>query len=672
MKATKLIPFLVVLLVLAGLAVWRKNSEKKPASLASQVKLERLTPEGIGAADIGKVELFSGAKPEEKVVLEKSGEDWKITSLFNAPVNRESYDEFLGNILKMKGEFRATADNDERLAQYELKDDQAFHVLAYKAGETAPAVDLRVGKSADFRTVFVRRAGDKQVFVESINPKRDAGVSDSGGDGAVPKSTKWLKTDLLKLEKDKITKVALTLPDKQLVFERREKPKPPEEPKPEAAEGEGEGEKPAEPAKPEYEWVLASGGFAPAFSDMELQTLLGRFTNLTVTDVKDPTKKAEWGLETPQYKAVISVEGQNDVVLIGGRPQPGGDTYLMVEGAADGLVYQMNKINFEQIFAKGSPLFTLPGLTLAKEEITRVEIAGPDGRAVLEPAEGAWRVTEPALDLEAQKTAIDNLVTAAAAVKPADYADAGVDIGALDRTVTVAAGASTHVIRFGADSKCIDGVYVRLDDNPAALVLSKTDAAKLLVPVRDLYSMSVFSGALENVDRIDVRQGEAKYALLKEGEAWKLERDGAVDTAKPEAADDLLATLRGFQMKGFRLGEAPQLAETSVSVQCRKTDGSVVSVDFSPAVDGLHKAVVGGKAILFDVDAADMESLAADLTAAGEKPEPPKAPETVPAADAAAVPAAPAADAGTPAPEQPVVTIDPASLGAPAPAPAAN
>ena len=184
--------------------------------------------------------------------------------------------------------------------------------------------------------------------------------------------------------------------------------------------------------------------------------------------------------------------------------------------------------------------------------------------------------------------------------------------------------------------------------------------------------MSVFSGALENVDRIDVRQGEAKYALLKEGEAWKLERDGAVDTAKPEAADDLLATLRGFQMKGFRLGEAPQLAETSVSVQCRKTDGSVVSVDFSPAVDGLHKAVVGGKAILFDVDAADMESLVADLTAAGEKPEPPKAPETVPAADAAAVPAAPAADAGTPAPEQPVVTIDPASLGAPAPAPAAN
>ena len=116
-----------------------------------------------------------------------------------------------------------------------------------------------MGKAPDYKSVFVRRADEKKVYVESTNLKREAGVTEppSGEnapksapaeDNTVPKSSKWIKKDLLQLEKDKITKIALNTPDKALAFERHEKPKPE---KPATTEGEGsEGEKPAEPAKP--------------------------------------------------------------------------------------------------------------------------------------------------------------------------------------------------------------------------------------------------------------------------------------------------------------------------------------------------------------------------------------------------------------------------------------
>ncbi len=671
MKATKLVPFLVILLVLAGLAYLRKTSEDRPVSIVTQVNLQTLVPEGLIAANIAKVELYSGTKPDQKVVLEKKDDTWRVASQFNAPADAKTTEDLVQKILGMKGEFRGTAESDEKLANYDLKDDQAFFVVAYKTGEDKPVVDLRVGKAPDYKSVFVRRADDKKVYVESVNLKREAGVTEppSGEnapksapteDTTVPKSTKWIKKDLLQIEKDKITKLALTTPDKALSFERVEKPKPE---KPATTEGEStEGEKPAEPAKPEYEWKLASGGFGPAFSQPSLQTLLGAFAAVNVTDVLDPAKKAEYGLEAPLFKAVISVDGQKDTVLLGGRPKLDGDPYVMIEGAADGLVYKMDKYKFDQVFPKGTPLFTLPGLTLKKEDMTKVEVAGPQGRIVLAPADGGWKVTEPALDLDVQKTAVDNLVGALASLKPADYADGTVDVGALATTITVTMkdGAS-HSVKIGGEAKGVDGSYVRIDGNPANLVLAKAEITKLTVAPRDLFVMAVLGKSLENVNRIEGRNADLKFALLKEGDTWKLERDGNVTKAASGAADDLQSTLRALQMKGVRAGEAAQVADAVTTVKLTKTDGSTVSLEIGPAVDGLHRAVVAGKPYLFDMAASEVEMLANQLKTASTPPPPEATPIPGTAPEATAAPAAPISLLAPPA--------DPAEA-APAPAPA--
>lgn len=678
MSPKKLIPFLVVLLVLAGLVAWRKASEKRPGTIVEQVKLETLAGDALKAADIARVELYAGSKPEEKVVLAKEGDAWKIASLHNAPADKDAVDKFVEGMVSLKGEFRATAEGDEKLAAFELKDDQAFHAKGYRDGSDTPAVDVLVGKTADFRTVFVRKAGDSRVHVESTNLKRDAGVTDSG-DSAVPKPTKWLETELLALDKTKITRVALTLPDKEVVFERHEKPAAGEPPA-EAEKAEGDEAAPEAPKAPEYEWKLASGGFDQKFSNMELETLLGRFTNLAVTNVADPAKKAEIGFEPPQYKAVISVEGQDDVVLLGGRTAPGQNAYVQVASAGDALIYEMNKINFEQVFIKGAPMFTLPALSVAKDKASRVEVTQPDGKVVVAQADGKWALSEPAYELEKQQLTADNLVNTAVALKAVDYADGVQDDASFDKTVLIESPDGSHTIRLGGPSKCIEGVYARFDDNPATLVVSGTDAAKLLAPARDYYVMAVLGGRLDDVNRIEFTGDGGPFTVAKAGETWSLDKDGASTPVPNDMVEDFLSAARGFQLAGPLPGQPATLESTAFSVVCGNADGSTASLAFSPEADGRHRVVLGGASTLFDAEAPVVAQLreALNTLSTPPAPAPAPAPETLPL-PAAEAPAAPAPVSEIsheivelPSPAAPAAVVEaPAEVAAPEAAPAA-
>lgn len=643
MSPKKLIPFLVILLLLAGLVMWRKSTEKKPGTIATQVRLETMAQEALQAGDVARVELFSGAAPDDKVVLEKTDGVWRIASHHNAPVNQETLDKYIGSILALKGEFRASADTDEKLADFELKEDQAFHVRAFRAGQEQPAVDVLVGKAPDFRTVFVRKAGDSRVHVEGVNLKREAGIFDAE-EGAVPKAGKWLKTELLSVPKEKVTRLALTYPDKELTFARHEKPKP-EEPE---ADEEGAETPPAPPAAPEYEWKLEKGGFGGAFSETELQSLLGRFAALTVTDVVDPEKKAEWGFDPPQYKAVLSVDGQEDVVLLGGRPTPGGNTYVSLESGEDHLIYEMSKFTFEQLFAKGSPLFTLPGVGLTKTDATRVEVARPEGRVVVQPEEGTWKVLEPALDMEQQQFAVDNIVNTAVGLKPVDYADASADTGAFDTTITIDTAAGPRRVLLGGDAKSVDGVYAKIDDNPAVLVVSRTDAAKLLVSARDLFAMSVLSNKLEGVERVET----PAFTVFKDGGAWKLERDGATVDASEDAVEDFLSEARAFQVANVLAGAPAVVDAPDFSFMCLDADGQAVSVAVGPAADGMHPVAVTGASSLYEASDDAVAALHAALYVMGEPAAVPEAEE--PQAEETAVEVVPAVEAETP----PVQVID--------------
>jgi hypothetical protein len=634
MKVKTLIPFVVILVVLAGIVVWQKINVKPQAPIATQIGLETLVPEGLQKDSIKRLEMYAGEKPEEKVVLERDGETWRIASLYNAPGSVETIDKFVESLLGLKGEPRATGDTDEKLAGFALTDKEAFHIQAFKADEEAPVVDVLFGKSADFRTVFLRKAGDNRVFVEAANLRRDAGVSDSGEEGAVPKQEKWLQTKLLELEDTAITKLALNYPDKQLVLTREEVPV---EPAPQEGEGEGEAA-PLPKPEPTYKWVLSEGGFSNEINEQEVKTLLTRFASLTVTNVADPARKAELGFEQPLFSLTISREEGDDGVLLGGQDKPGGDTYIQRVGAEPELIYQISKYTFEQIFLQGSKLFTLPEWTLDKAALRNIQVAGPQGTMALAYSEDAWKVVEPQLNLEVQKTALDNLVSAVASLKPVDYADAGKDLGAFDTTITATLdGGATRTLLIGQPSLNLDGRYVKFDNNDAVLVLSRSDVEKLMPPVRDLFVLSVLDFDAEKVKGLHA-VGEGADLVLARADGstqWTGSFNGAEIAPDPAKVDELLFSINDFQVDNFLLDRAVDSVQAASTVTLTLEDGTETVIKVSAENNGVFELVISGLPYVFTADIMDLTGIIDKVSAFAEMMPPEPAPaETAPVVDA--------------------------------------
>lgn len=607
MKLKTLVPFILVLVLLIGLVAWKKANVAPPAPIATQVGLKALAPEGLEKDAVARIEMYSGTAPEDKVVLERNGESWKITTLFDAPVNMETLDTFLDKAIGLAGEPRAKENSEAQLAEYSLKDDEAFHLQLFKSGAESPAMHVLVGKSPDFRTVFVRKDGDNQVFVESTNLRREAGVSDSGED-TTPKPTKWLQTTLLEQNKDIVNRIALQYPDKEIVFEKREVVVE----TPETTEGEGEAT-PVEPEK-KFEWVIASGGFAETFTEPELQTLLGKFAMLAVTNVVDPEKKAEWGFDPPLYKLTLSRDDGDDIVLLGGQVKPAGDSYIQLEGVDPALIYQIAKYNFEAVFPQGSKLFSLPQWTVEKEAISRIEIQRPDGRIVLVKEGEAWRVTEPAITLELQKTTIDSLLAAASSLKPVDYVDTGQDAGAFDTTITiVTADETARTLHLGQPSKHVDGQYAKFDDSEKVLVLSRTDMEKINPPVRNLFTLSLLDFDMETVERIAVSHDGTELSLERSADKWQRTVNGKSAEALLNDVEEFVYALNAFQVDNFLLQLTPDSVQAASTITVNQTGQEPILLQLSAPSDGIYQAVISGMPYVFSVKTDEISRIVEDM-----------------------------------------------------------
>ncbi len=617
MKIKTIIPFVVILALLVGMVVWRKATEAPPPPLATQMKLETLAPEGLSKNDVARVEIFTGDDTDARVTLERDGEAWRIATLYNAPVNQATLDAFLDNALALKGEPRATADTDERLAEFSLRDEDAFHVQLFRDGEEAPAMHVLTGKTADFRTVFIRPADANRVFVESINLRRESGASEA----APPRQTHWLQTTLLELDKDKINRVALQYPDKEIVFERVEVIVE----QPEETEEDSDAEDSIPPA-PEttHEWKLVEGGFTDTFTDQAFQSLLNRLAMLTITDAVDPEREADWGFEAPAYQATISVDGEDDVIVYGGRGEPGGDAYVQLVGAEPPLIYQIGKFNFDQLFPEGSKLFALTEWDMDEDSIQRMEIQRANEHIVLAREEEDWRVEMPALDLDIQKTTLDSMVSAASTLKPADYGDPDHDAGPFGTVITLHTGEDeSRVLQLGQVSTHTGGRYVRFNGNDALFVLSRADTEKLTPPTRDLYTLSVIDVDLDDIAHITVAHEDVNLLVERDADdAWQRVVNNERAEALLNDVEDLVYALNAFQVDDFLLEQTHDAVQAVTTITIAKSDETSISLQLSAEADGAHKATVSGLPYVFSVRADELARLMEDMEALTIMPEP--------------------------------------------------
>lgn len=484
MKSKSVIPLMVLLAVLVGL-IFLKDAKQERPNIQERVKT--LIPADVSLVDIAKLVISSGEHPDEVISLIRDESDtvvWRIENHFNAPVDKEKISGYLDALVGAKGEFRATAASDEALQQYELTADKAFAVEAFSAGAEQASFKLLIGKAPSFQQIFVRMDGSNDVYVLDKDLRAEAGVyaRDEDTPAEAPKADVWLDKQILSFDKSKATRLAFHTPYRDLALEFTAKQK---EAAP-ATDDEGEAEDAPEQPEVTCEWIVTEGGPGLALKPNAVDGLLNLLSTLKATDIVDPAKAAEWGIETPAFTSTITVDGQ-EFVLEGGCPESGTDGYVRIQGKAD-VVYKLPAMSFEKAFGKGSDLFELTKLDVNRDDIKRIEVKAASGDYVLAKKDETWSVESPKDGKELNTAAIDGVVNAVSALKATDYADSATDKG-LDKpspSIVVTAGDKTHNIAFGDKAGCV-GTYARFAADGPAVVVSQADIDRIFVDPKGFF-----------------------------------------------------------------------------------------------------------------------------------------------------------------------------------------
>lgn len=612
--------------VLAGLVLFKQLGDK-PVSIVEQAQLNKLLPEGIGVGDLTKIELHAAGASDSAVVLAKNdaSSEWTIASQFNAPVDQTKVDGYLAMLVALEGELRETVSADTGLAPYDLGDDTGFRVNGFTDSADTPAFQLVVGKAPAVGTVFVRTDGSKDVYVVNKNPRQEAGIYNADVTTA-PKPEPWMNKKVLNVAKASITHLTLTMPDKELAFEYREKPSEEPEPTPQVDEQTGETTPPQPVSKiKEYEWVLASEGAGTALKTTGLDRVLRKISSLNASTIVDPSTLADWGLDSPAYTCRITVGGQDDeIVLHGGRPNLTDPAYVRVTTGNPNLIYKISKYDFENLFPKGSALFDLPGWDIAKDTITEVEYSTPDHTVRLRKTDDGWILEEPTANLTLVQAKIDGVADALATIKGDDYAGSldgtGLETPAMRATFTDATG-TARTLEVGNVSRHIDGYYARLDGKGLPIAVAKRSVEDTFVNPKDFYEAGLFDIGDETISHIEITQSNGSYTLDKTDFGWTVTSGGIPVDADALAVEDVALALKTLESDDLIFGDVRIQGGFYASVKFTTDDGAEHQVSLEIEQNGAHPATVPGKNVAFVLSKAAVNRIMPPIESL-LKPEP--------------------------------------------------
>jgi len=620
---------LVIVLAVIVALVLVKQLSWSTKGFVEEMGLVPLAPDDFLVSKVTRLEIFSGGKPDDKIVLSKNDDRWIIASRFDAPADTEKITSLLKKLKDLHGQTRVS--DPSVLGDFDLTDDRALHYAIYLGGEQ-PALHLLAGKKIDWKTAFVRADGDNTVYEVALNLRSEAGFY--GNDATQPpEAKKWLDTTIVDIDKDKAVKLAFRWPDKQLVFERplkaEQEPQEGEKAGTDADEAEtGKKDGTAETKEPpKREWQLASGGPGAAFDKEALNTMLEALSSLNADDVADPAEKEDWGLAAPIWAAEVELEDGTKTTLLAGRPDPSDDAYVMLANTS--TVYKVTKWNFEKVFAKTGDLFDLAGLDVNQDDIQKIGLKLPRKQLAFTFArddEGNWQHTTPQPEgrtwFDINDTAVQDLAQAIANWTPADYADGqdwtayGLDPKTNAITVAMKDG-STHSLVLGAKSKCIDGRYALIDDRKLVVVAKQMDLGDLVPTLTTLFDPVVLDLDRDTVTSIEFTGRDKSFKLVKNDKGWQVETAGKLLPADQEAVDNLLGALSPLEGDDF-LAALPDFA-VSTTLKIDTPEGGPYVLQLG---DG-QRARLPGKALDIRISPGDLDTLTPDPgTLAKEQPKP--------------------------------------------------
>jgi len=310
----KIYAALAVLALGAGGLYWTSQSKKeqvaKHSVTAASADLPSVSVPKDDEDKITKIELSTVDKDDKtkktKVVLEKKGEDWDVTAPLQAKGSSANVKSLLDNLkdLKVKEIIDHTTGSYD---QYELSDDKAVHVVAYKGADKA--VDLYFGKSGS-RGQMMRVGGKDGVF-----------IADKYSSYLYTRDLKgWRDGTILKFEDANAIQVDVTNKNDQYSFSKNGD---------KWSASLVKRDKDGKWGKPEKEWKK--------FDEAKVKDLLRAFKTLNAEDYGEAKDKADSGLDKPEENGgVIHIklkDNAGDLTVKVGKVSKGTSHWAMKDGS---------------------------------------------------------------------------------------------------------------------------------------------------------------------------------------------------------------------------------------------------------------------------------------------------------------------------------------------------
>jgi hypothetical protein len=293
-----------------GLYATRQSKQKEISAHSTMSATADLPTLAVGKDDIeavSKIEIKNADK--SNVTLEKKGDNWEVTSPLSAKANTANVRSLLDNLkdLKVKESIDRSA---ATYPQYDLTDEKAVHVVAYKGG--GKVFDAYFGKSGS-RGQLARMGGKEGVW-----------VVDKYSPFLYTREVKnWRETSILKFEDANVIGATVTNANGQFSFSKNDE-------KWSGSFAKRDKDKKLEKAEKKWE----------KFDEAKVKDMLRAYKSLTAEDFAD--EKADTGLtEAEANGGVIQIklkDNAGDITMKVGKTSKGSSRYALKEGG-DGTVY---------------------------------------------------------------------------------------------------------------------------------------------------------------------------------------------------------------------------------------------------------------------------------------------------------------------------------------------
>jgi hypothetical protein len=542
---------IVIAVIAALIVIWGiQNVIKNRQKLTPGGDFVKILPLDMRAADVHKVEIYAGDARKDAVVLARGKEGWTIPSRFNSKADEKSINDLLDEIKKLTGELRTRKKSLH--PDFDITDEKAVHIALYKE-EGKPYRELLLGKKGErWGEGFVRFAGSNKVYLADKNLRSTLGMY---AEDAKPEAKKWLDLKIVDEKSEEIARVALDMPGKHLLLEKREKKKPEGEEKPTAPEEKEE-------EKKEYEWVLVEPEIDFKLKESTVKSVVSSVSQLKGDDVADPAKMDEYGFASPTYTATITMDDETtETILVGEKTEEDNKRYAMRKDAT--TVYVVPGYTVTNVFKKMRDFVEIEIWDFKKEDIASVSLKRPEYEILLQPKEGSegkeskdWVLAKPETRFTLKSYRIDSILSRVTKPSPDDlFVKGELQTYGLDdpqfKAVVKMKDDSTRVLNFGKTVEDGEDRYVKFEGKDHVYSFTKWNFDDLFPTLPKLLTIPIMDDLKkDDIVTLNFDTTDEDFLLTAREETgkkkWSVKVGEEEADAKSNVVDDILDTITGI------------------------------------------------------------------------------------------------------------------------------